>query len=341
MRVDIYMPRLDVTFKEGPVPETRSPIPPIREHWLKFLQELQNRHLALNHEIRVLEVPLWQITPSLVADSSQMADIIYIPHKMRENWWLDERVRYYMQMVIPNIFSIDTHGWCATNSNYPIMPRGDGNSGVYEMLRARIKGNISKFDQPPHQETDIKPGYIFFPCQIPHDETIKYHSDISVENALRNTIRYVNSHNSYTPKDKHLQVVIKGHPVNPGSMVKLREIFAEEMHPDRAVGSPCIWVDNMSIHQLIENAKVVVTVNSGVGLEAILHGKSVFTFGRADYDSVTHKVSEGLELHMAAALHKAYKELNEEDIFIYKKFIDSWYNANYDHENPRTFEKIK
>jgi len=32
--------------------------------------------------------------------------------------------------------------------------------------------------------------------------------------------------------------------------------------------------------------------------------------------------------------------LNEEDIFIYKKFIDSWYNANYDHENPRTFEKI-
>ena len=111
MRVDIYMPRLDVTFKEGPVPETRSPIPPIREHWLKFLQELQNRHLALNHETRVLEVPLWQITPSLVADSSQMADIIYIPHKMRENWWLDERVRYYMQMVIPNIFSIDTHGW--------------------------------------------------------------------------------------------------------------------------------------------------------------------------------------------------------------------------------------
>ena len=139
MRVDIYMPRLDVTFKEGPVPETRSPIPPIREHWLKFLQELQNRHLALNHETRVLEVPLWQITPDVVADNSQMADRIYIPHKMRENWWLDERVHYYMQMVIPNIFSIDNKGWCATNSNYPIMPRGDGNSGVYEMLRARIK----------------------------------------------------------------------------------------------------------------------------------------------------------------------------------------------------------
>ena len=26
---------------------------------------------------------------------------------MKANWYLDERIRYYMQMVIPNIFSID------------------------------------------------------------------------------------------------------------------------------------------------------------------------------------------------------------------------------------------
>ena len=34
----------------------------------------------------------------------------------------------------------------------------------------------------------------------------------------------------------------------------------------------------------------VYTVNSGVGLEAILHGKKVFRFGATDYDAVTKKI---------------------------------------------------
>jgi hypothetical protein len=144
------MPRLDVAFKKGPVPEARGPVAPIRVHWIKFLESLRDRHVELGHEVRVIEVPLWQITTDFVKDTSQMADRIYIPHKMRENWWLDERVHYYMQMVIPNIFSLDNKGWCATASSYPIRPDGDADSGVYEMLRARIKGNISKFDQPAH-----------------------------------------------------------------------------------------------------------------------------------------------------------------------------------------------
>ena len=307
MRVDIWMPRLDVAFKKGPVPEARGPVAPIRVHWIKFLESLRDRHVKLGHEVRVIEVPLWQITTDFVQDTSQMADRIYIPHKMRENWWLDERVHYYMQMVIPNIFSIDNKGWCATASSYPIRPDGDADSGVYKMLKARIKGNISKFDQPALKQTDLEPGYVFFPCQLPHDETIKYHSDVEV-------------------------------PVNPGAMVTLRQGYSD-MLPE--MNGRAHWVDDMSIHQLIDNAKVVVTVNSGVGLEAILHGKSVFTFGRADYDTVTRSCPASLMGDkMPAAMELSYRDLDEEDIHIYKKFIDAWYNTHYDYENPRTFEKI-
>ena len=339
MRVDIYMPRLDVAFKKGPVPEARGPIAPIRVHWIRFLELLRDRHKDLGHEVRVIEVPLWQITTDFVQDTSQMADRIYIPHKMRENWWLDERVHYYMQMVIPNIFSIDNKGWCATASSYPIHPTGDANSGIYEMLRARIKNNISKFDQPEYKETNLEPGYVLFPCQLPHDETIKYHSDVEVADALRATMTWVRNFNYYCP-DRKRKVIIKGHPVNPGAMISLRQVYGDMMNEMDSADAE--WIDDMSIHQLIAGAKVVVTVNSGVGLEAILHGKSVFTFGRADYDTVSVICPESLmnTEQMSAALENSYRDLNDEDVYIYKKFIDAWYNTHYDHENPRTFEKI-
>ena len=38
--IDIYMPRLDVTFKKGEVPKERGSIPEIRKHWYKFCLNL-------------------------------------------------------------------------------------------------------------------------------------------------------------------------------------------------------------------------------------------------------------------------------------------------------------
>jgi len=35
-----------------------------------------------------------------------------------------------MQMVIPNIFSIDAYGWGATAESFPIQASGNANSGI-------------------------------------------------------------------------------------------------------------------------------------------------------------------------------------------------------------------
>lgn len=333
MNIDIYMPRLDISFKQTDlIPDKRSPIIPIRLHWIKFLRTLIDRHEVLGHEVRLIELPLWRITTEIVRSHSKSADRIYIPHKMRANWWLDERVQYYMQMAIPNIFSIDSHGWCASASSYPILPNGSGYDNIYEKLGERIKSNTSKFEQPEYKETHLEPGYIFFPCQLPHDETIKFHSDVEVSDALKFTMKWVRDFNCQcTGNAKLRSLVIKGHPANPTAMLPLRQIFNDFLPEMKGMAH---WIDDMSIHQLIANSCVVVSVNSGVGLEAILHGKSVFVFGRADYESVnkySRKVSD---------LHLSYRDLNEEDILIYKKFISSWYETHYDYQNPNTFNKI-
>ena len=58
---------------------------------------------------------------------------------MKDNWFLDERVRYYMQMVIPNIFSIDKSGWCASADAFPIGPKpGQISYNIYPLLKDRI-----------------------------------------------------------------------------------------------------------------------------------------------------------------------------------------------------------
>lgn len=333
------MPRLDTAFKNtGPVPEKRGPIVPIRLHWVKFLKALIRRHEVLGHEVRLFEFPLWQITPDIVKANSPDADGIYVPHKMRENWWLDERVLYYMQMVIPNIFSIDSHGWCASASSYPIQPNGCANSGIYENLAARIKFNTSKFDQPDYRETNLEPRYVFFPCQLPHDETIKYHSDVEVSDALRKTMEWVRDFNlDCSSSDTPRSIVIKGHPANPDAMGVLRQVY-DDFLPE--MNGRAHWVDDMSIHQLIAHSSVVVSVNSGVGLEAILHGKSIFVFGRADYDSVQKDCIENSLYDEMSLLARSYRELDNDDIEIYKKFVDSWYNTHYDYENSETFNKI-
>ena len=321
VQVDIYMPRMDVMFKEGPVPEKRGPIAPIRKHWLNFIEMLNVTHIGKGHQTKIYELPLWQITPERVKENSPDADMIYIPHKMRENWLLDDRVRYYMQMVIPNIFSIDPHGWGATAKSYPLDNLPDEPGNHYDTLAKRSLSNTSKFEQPERKPLKLEYNdYVFFPCQIPHDETIKFHSSITVEESLKLLLDWSSVTRNH--------VVIKGHPVNPGSMASIKAVANEYIHT---------WIDDSSIHDLIEGAKMVVTVNSGVGLESILHGKQVVTFGRADYDQVTYNATSKNSFDV---LSGAYNTADMVNLNRYKRLISLWYNTYYDTENLASFDKI-
>ena len=173
------MPRLDVSFKRGLVPKVRGKIPALREYWKLFCLRLKEFYIHSGHNARIIEAPLWQITEDLVRQKSENAQKIFIPHKMKLNWRLDDRVFYYMQMVVPSIFSIDTEGWCASTSFWPIQFNKRASPRVFKILEERISRNISKFPQPSAKESlNLPDKYIFFPCQIPYDETISFHSDI-------------------------------------------------------------------------------------------------------------------------------------------------------------------
>ena len=340
MNVDIYMPRLDVSFKKGPTPKERGEIPEIRIYWQRFCTMLKETYVKAGHSTRLIEAPLWQITETLVKETSLNADIIYIPHKMRLNWHLDDRVFYYMQMVVPNIFSIDKQGWCASAEVWPILPRYITNeSKSYTMLSSRIKDNTSKFVQPSKGNAFLPDKFVFFPCQIPHDETIRFHSDVSVEDSLSALLQSINYVSDFS-------IVIKGHPANKNSMQSLVKIFhyyKKNLEPELA--KKIQWIDECSIHDLLANCRAVFTVNSGVGFEALLHDRPVYTFGNADYASASTKIMFGGCLKNAThAISKIMNELannnHEYNSQITRSFIDSWYQTHYDCEAMQTFAKV-
>ena len=285
MRVLILAPRLDCMFKEGPVPEVEGPPnDPIRVHWANLVERLTQDHEEKGDTVEILKKPLWQFTPEQVC--ALKPDLAYIPHKEAHSFPIPEieniDVRYYHQTVFPWRFYIDKEGWAggASVTGEDIMEMGTSVHYQFDQLRKYVLSGGTKFAQPTERKelpSYVPESYVLFPCQIPHDETIKYHSQVSVEEALSLTIKQCR-------KDKKF-LIVKGHPVNPGSMEPLRKICSQQ---------GIIYVDDMSIHQLFERAETVVCVNSGTGMEALLHRKNVITFGDCEYNVVTRRIEDGL-----------------------------------------------
>jgi hypothetical protein len=111
---------------------------------------------------------------------------------------------------------------------------------------------------------------VFFPMQIPHDQSIRYFSDFEFDAVLEAVVQWA--------QQVGVVVKLKAHPANMPLMKKYLDRYPESTWVR--------WRDE-NIHDLIAESDAVFTVNSGVGFEALLHSKPVVTFGRAEYDCVT------------------------------------------------------
>lgn len=274
MRVLILLPELGLPWKRGGLTkagvseETRD----LRSYWHVMAVQLETTFKLAGHEANILRRPMWEFTPDLV--NALGPDLVLWPHRQAsELQGLEMPSLTWMQMHCRWLFTVDPKGWGAEHSAYPLdYSTGDPESGVYEALRDRlVGGNESKFTQPKGGALPA-PGYIFFPCQIPHDQNVAQHCDLPEVEVVAALAAWAD--------EAKVRVVFKGHPANPGSMAPLRAVAPESANVS--------WAE-ASVHDLIANAAAVYTLNSGVGFEALLHGKPVVTFGRADYDVVGYQ----------------------------------------------------
>ncbi len=139
-------------------------------------------------------------------------------------------------------------------------------------------------------EIALEPGYVFVPFQVPSDMQVTLHSPW-----VRSMLQF-------------LDVVIAAAEANPAQTFVIKEhpSFKRSVKGTRPDHPRVIFANENVTSELIEGAKAVVTLNSTVGIEALLLERPVITLGRACYNV------EGLVLHAphAAALADALHEID-------------------------------
>ncbi|MEQ1954026.1 hypothetical protein ABMA59_21695 [Mesorhizobium sp. CN2-181] len=182
-------------------------------------------------------------------------------------------------------------GWSSIARDPAIRDRA-GSCGIVESTRlvdhyrARFLGsNESKYVQKAPEveieETDGS-GFVFFPLQVNDDEVLNLSSFTQVD-VIR---RLVDLSEAQMAK-----VVFKRHPHCKSKLIERALTWAAEHAHVR--------VSDASVHQLIPAARAVVVLNSGVGLEALIHGAAVYGLAASEYRHLTKRVDDLRDLEDA------------------------------------------
>lgn len=175
---------------------------------------------------------------------------------------------YVERGFFPGTLQLDhvgVNGGCSVprNSEFYLNSKEDFAS---EGLPKAVQNRPSKVNRGG--EVDLKPGYIFVPFQVPSDMQVTRHSPW-----VHDMGQFLDIVLTAAENNQDEIFVIKEHPSFKLSVKKLRPA-----HPR------VIFANDNVTSELIENARVVLTINSTVGLEGLLLSRPVITLGNACYN---------------------------------------------------------
>ena len=189
---------------------------------------------------------------------------------------------HFKESHLPKYFSLDKAGFggwssLATKSLEAVTaaPGDDAADHAFhsELYKTYVRSGMSKYDQPDTQEPD-RPAtdYVLATLQIP-DDTVNYWAYMPTRTWLDKLSVWC-AHN-----DKAL--IVKRHPHDRS---RLTDQLLAKLQPQ-----PHVYVSKAPIHDLLASCDWLVTTNSGVGFEALLHLKPVIICGKADYTAAAYE----------------------------------------------------
>jgi tetratricopeptide (TPR) repeat protein len=123
---------------------------------------------------------------------------------------------------------------------------------------------------------------VFFPLQVNDDEVLTLSSFTQID-VLRRLVDLSEAHKA--------KVVFKRHPHCRSRLI--------ESALSWAAGHSHVEISDASVHQLIPAARSVVVLNSGVGLEALIHGAAVYGLAASEYRHLARPVDDLRDLEGA------------------------------------------
>lgn len=142
-----------------------------------------------------------------------------------------------------------------------------------------IQENLSKYTQSTENNISHK-GFILFPMQILTD-AVAVHNRIDPLTVLHEATKYCK-------KQKKL-LLIKRHPYCTSNRIKYHLLF-------NSIFNEYVRTTTASITSLLSACEAVLVGNSGVGLEAIIYGKPVYSFARSEYDMAAYQIRDSHDI---------------------------------------------
>jgi len=174
---------------------------------------------------------------------------------------------YFENGFLPDTTQADCKGVNALNS----VPR---EKEFYEKLEYYKKPLPQKLiPRPPvkkleGKEIDLNRNYVFIPLQVNYDSQIIYFS--SWIKSMKQFFEMINS----IADEFDFDFVFKSHPSD--RVTNYKNLIKKAKNNVLFATNPT--------HELIKNAKAIITINSSVGIESLLFNKKVITLGKAFYN---------------------------------------------------------
>ncbi|KAB7654608.1 MAG: hypothetical protein ACRDCT_08815 [Shewanella sp.] len=196
----------------------------------------------------------------------------------------EKNVWHLKEAPVTPLFGIDRYGYSgwAEITNLPrkrqeISAISDKHAEeVIEKYRRQFKEKrISKYPQPDEQDVELPAEYIFFPLQVSNDPVSQF-SPFNMLDMLKRAAE--------AARRTGTTLLVKRHPFCPSVAVKRT---LQQLTED----NPQVKVVNLNVHTLIEHAKAVMTVNSGVGIEALIDGAAVYAAGKSEWFAAANSIA--------------------------------------------------
>lgn len=203
---------------------------------------------------------------SSISRNPGMLDQLPQPDAEAHRIWLTEYEAY--KESPPPQAKVERQAKLASGANYILKYLSNG------VLRRKLNalqvrnsavGSIETVPIAVEQLRDT--SYVFLPLQVSGDTQLKLHSRVGNLEAIRRA--------SIVAKERGCTLLVKPHPAETNA-AELRSIAALQTELDFKLVAG-------NTTALIRNAASVITINSTVGLEALLYGKPVVCLGSSYY----------------------------------------------------------
>ena len=231
---------------------------------------------------KTLQASLLRRLLKILSDSYNEDELTFLifngsisPDNIFDSIKTNHRRVYIENGFFPNTLQIDRRGVNAANSlpreaeYYLNLP----SYGVQD-LPTKVQVRRLKVSYPT---IELPNDYIFLPFQIPSDQQIRVHS-----RWIRTMDDFMDLIISFGTKYPDKNFVIKEHPS-----------FRQSIIGKKPLRKNIFFANGNSTEELIKNSRLIITLNSTVGIEALLFSKPVITLADACYniDGLTRHAS--------------------------------------------------